>query len=122
MDAELNDTTDGDEETGALVKRLSKTFCMPRTILMQHLKGGKKTVGRKRVFTNDEEEELKNYIVELVEGRFLGRFFESYVTAKDHESSQTFLKHKDEPIFLGPDWMSLFLEGSRFSLEEATNL
>ena len=73
MDAELNDTIDGDEETGALVKRLSKTFCMPQTTLMQHLKGGKKTVGRKRV--------------ELVEGRFLGRFFESYVTAKDHESS-----------------------------------
>lgn len=82
MDAELNDTAAEDEETGTLVKRLSKKFCMPRTTLMQYLKGGKKTVGRKRVFTNDEEEELKNCIVDLVEGRFLGSFLRAMLLQK----------------------------------------
>ena len=52
----------------------------------------------------------------------IGELVESYVVVKDHKRSQNLLNYKEQPGFVGPDRVSLFLKGRGFSLKEATNL
>ena len=84
--------------------------------------------GRNSVFSPDEMQDLKQYIVALANLGFgmqikdVAHLVESYVQHNDHEKGQKNLKFKGRPDYPHADWLKSFLDKNSLSLKEATNL
>ena len=71
-DVALNHAFQEHRVAGTSIRDLSKKYGVPKSTIQRHIKkGGKSKVGRKTVFKNEEEIELKECIVKLAELGFL---------------------------------------------------
>ena len=77
-------------EAGTSIRKLSKKYGIPKTTLHKHLSGGaNETVGRTRVFNDNQEKDLQQCIVDMVDlGFALKEFVESFVFYNDLDKAK----------------------------------
>ena len=91
-------------------------------------KGGKSKVGRRTVFKNEGEIELKKCIVKLAELGFphtlkdTGEPVESFVSVNCIEHAKKIFKFGGRHGHSGPDRMNSFIKRNNISLKQATKL
>ena len=110
-----------------------KKYNIPRSSLEKYVRAAERGVsltgqGRNSVFSPDEMQDLKQYIVALANLGFgmqikdVAQLVESYVQHNDHEKGGKKLKFKGRPGYPHADWLKSFLDENSLSLKEATNL
>ena len=125
-DVALNHTLQEHKVAGTSITDLSKKYGIQRQIYIK--KGGKSKVGRRAVFKNEEEIELKECIVKLAELGFpltlkdIGELVESFVSLNRIEHAKKIFKFGGRPGHPGPDWMNSFIKRNNLSLKQATKL
>ena len=124
MKAALNEH----RELGTDQRELSHKYNIPRTTIQSRLKGDLQKVGRKGVFSVDEEIDLRSCISELAELGFamtlsdIAELVENYVAVNNHQRGKKIFKRGGRIGYPGPDWLSSFLKRYDLSLKEATKL
>ena len=126
-DVALNHALQEHKVAGTSIRDLSKKCSVPKSTVQRHIKkGGKSKVGRRTVFKNEEEIELKECIVKLAELGFpltlkdIGELVESFVSVNRIEHAKNIFKFGGRPGHPGPDWMNSFIKQNNLSLKEAT--
>ena len=89
------------KELNTSIRVLAKKYGLTKSSLHNHLNGiGSTKVGRKRIFTDEEEEELRNCIVDMADLGFamtlqeIGDVVESYVMYNDIEKAKVEFNYK----------------------------
>jgi len=125
----LQDALSERKAVGTSIRKLEKKFNVPKTTIMRHLKPiPLQQRGRKTVFSKEEEEELRDCIVDLASLGFglrlvdIGELVESYVKSSNHEQGKKVFNYKKRSGYPGPDWLNSFMRRHNLSLKEATKL
>ena len=112
---------------------MAKEFNIPKTVLARHYERYRQgstihSRGRGTVFSDREQLELKQCIIDLADLGFaptLGDIQEivtNYVNTNEHEQGKSGFHYKGVRGCPGPDWLNNFMKKQNLSLKNATKL
>ena len=99
-DTALRHALEERQQAGTSIRKLEKKYGVPKSTLNRHIKNGnKRKVGRKNMFSVEEESELKDCILKSADLGFpltlkdIGELAESFVNISNVETAKNILKY-----------------------------